>query len=73
MSLLDKYEMYIDGVPVSKCTSFHLDIKIGKNEEKRQRREAARRKRASRGTISITLPREKPWHERILVKEVKNE
>lgn len=73
MSLLDKYEMCIDGVPVSKCTSDHLDIKIGKNEEKRQRRKAAKRKRASRGTISITLPREKPWHEKILVKEVKNE
>lgn len=67
MDLLDKYEMYIDGIPVSKCTSDHLDLKIGKNEEKRQRREAARRKRASRGTISITLPREKPWHERILI------
>lgn len=73
MSLLDKYEMYIDGVPVSKCASDHFDIKIGKNEAKRQRRKAARRKRASRGTISITLPREKPWHEKILVKEVKIE
>lgn len=40
-----------------------------KNQKKKDRKKYFKQKRKMRGNITIELPREKSWHERIVIKE----
>lgn len=66
---LNDFEITVDGVPIKKVTSDRLEVQMGTNERKRLHREAAKRKRKMRGSITFELPKETPWHKKILIKE----
>lgn len=65
---LSDYTITLDGQPVSISREPLLDTR-SKNQRRKDRKEWFKQKRKMRGSIEIELPLEKPWHERIVIKE----
>ena len=65
---LSDYQIYINGQPIKRAEGFS-DTR-SKNQKKKDRREFYKNKRKSRGSLSFTIEKEKPWHERIIIKSV---
>ena len=75
MEFMDKYNLFIVGengesIAIKRAEGFP-DTR-SKNQKKKDRREFYKNKRKSRGSLSFTIEREKPWHERIIIKSVDN-
>ncbi len=66
---LNDYKITLNGQPLVRSDSFP-DTR-SKNQKKKDRREYFKQKRKMRGSLTIELPMEKPWHERIVIKESK--
>jgi hypothetical protein len=66
---LNDLKITLNGQPVVRSDSFP-DTR-SKNQKKKDRKEYFKQKRKIRGSLTIELPMEKPWHERIVVKESK--
>ena len=72
---MDKYNLFIVGengesITIKRAEGFP-DTR-SKNQKKKDRREFYKNKRKSRGSLSFTIEKEKPWHERIIIKSVDN-
>lgn len=68
---LNDYKIFINGQPVKRSNStddLFPDTR-SKNQKKKDRKEYYRQKRKMRGSLTIELPMEKPWYERIVIKE----
>ena len=73
MEFMDKYNLFVVGengesIAIKKAEDFP-DTR-SKNQKKKDLREFYKNKRKSRGSLSFTIEREKPWHERIIIKSV---
>lgn len=73
MEFMDKYNLFIVGengesIAIKKAEDFP-DTR-SKNQKKKDRREFYKNKRKSRGSLNFTIEKEKPWHERIIIKSV---
>ena len=66
---LNDWKITLNGQPVVRSDSFP-DIR-SKNQKKKDRKEYFKQKRKMCGSLTIELPMEKPWHERIVIKECK--
>ena len=66
---LNDWKITLNGQPVVRSDSFP-DTR-SKNQKKKDRKEYFKKKRKQFKGISFTLPMEKPWHERIVIKECK--
>ena len=66
---LNDWKITLNGQPVVRSDSFP-DTR-SKNQKKKDRKEYFKQKRKMRGSLTIELPMEKPWHERIVIKECK--
>ena len=66
---LNDWKITLNGQPVVRSDSFP-DTR-SKNQKKKDRKEYFKQKRKMRGSLTIELPMEKPWHERIVIKESK--
>lgn len=68
---LNDYKIYLHGPTVkhSDSTDDLFPDTRSKNQKKKDRKEYFRQKRKLRGSLTIELPMEKPWHERIVIKE----
>ena len=64
---LNDWKITLNGQPVVRSDSFP-DTR-SKNQKKKDRKEYFKMKRKQFKGISFTLPMEKPWHERIIIKE----
>lgn len=64
---LSDYQIFINGQPIKRAEGFP-DTR-SKNQKKKDRREFYKNKRKSCGSLSFTIEREKPWHERIIIKK----
>ena len=64
---LNDWKITLNGQPVGR-SDFLPDTR-SKNQKKKDRKEYFKQKRKMRGSIAIELPREKSWHERIVIKE----
>ena len=65
---LNDWKITLNGQPVSRSIDV-FSVTRSKNQKKKDRREYFKRKRKMRGSLTIELPIEKPWHERIIIKE----
>ena len=68
---LSDYKIYLNGQPIKRSDStddLFSDTR-SKNQKKKDRKEYFKQKRKLRGSLTIELPMEKPWHERIVIKE----
>lgn len=61
------YKIFINGKPVVRSSNFP-DTR-SKNQKKKDRKEFYKNKRKQFKGIKITIPMEKPWHEKIIIKE----
>ena len=66
---LNDWKINLNGKPVVRSDS--LPDSRSKNQKKKDRNEYFKMKRKQFNGISFTLPMEKPWHERIVIKESK--
>ena len=66
---LNDWKITLNGQPVVRSDSFP-DTR-SKNQKKKDRKEYFKQKRKMRGSLTIELPMEKPWHERIVIKKSK--
>ena len=66
---LNDWKITLNGQPVVRSDSFP-DTR-SKNQKKKDRKEYFKQKRKMRGSLTIELPMEKQWHERIVIKESK--
>ena len=67
---LSDFKITLNGEPIKKITSNSLPDNRSKNQRKKDRKEYFKNKRKSRGSLTIkNLPWERPWHERIIIKE----
>lgn len=67
---LNDWKITLNGQPVSRSDSIddlYPDTR-SKNQKKKDRKEYFKMKRKQFKGISFTLPMEKPWHERIVIK-----
>lgn len=62
-----EYKLYLNGEPVIRSDAFPDNR--SKNQKRKDRKEYFKLKRKSRGSITFEIPREKPWHEKIIIKE----
>ena len=67
---LSDYQLFINGQPIKIRRAEGIPDTRSKNQKKKDRREFYKNKRKSRGSLSFTIEREKPWHERIIIKSV---
>ena len=67
---LSDYQLYINGQPIKRAEGFP-DTR-SKNQKRKDRKEYFKNKRKMRGSLSFTIEKEKPWHERIIIKSVDN-
>ena len=65
---LSDFEITINGQPIQKVTSISFPDNRSKNQKRKDRKEYFKNKRKSRGSLSFTIEKEKPWHERIIVR-----
>ena len=65
---LSDYQLYINGQPIKRAEGFP-DTR-SKNQKRKDRKEYFKNKRKMRGSLSFTIEKEKPWHERIIIKSV---
>ena len=63
---LSDYQIFINGQPIKSAEVFQ-DTR-SKNQKKKDRNEYFKNKRKMRGSLSFTIEKEKPWHERIKIK-----
>jgi hypothetical protein len=73
MGLTDKYQLFIVGengesIAIKRAEGFP-DTR-SKNQRRKDRKEYFKNKRKMRGSISFTIEKEMPWHERIIIKSV---
>ena len=64
---LSDYQLFINGQPIKKAEVFQ-DTR-SKNQKRKDRKEYFKNKRKMRGSLSFTIEKEKPWHERIIIKK----
>ncbi len=64
---LNDWKITLNGQPVSRSDS--LPDTRSKNQKKKDRKEYFKQKRKQFKGISFTIPMEKPWHERIIIKK----
>lgn len=64
---LNDWKITLNGQPVSRSDS--LPDTRSKNQKKKDRKEYFKQKRKMQGSLTIELPMEKTWHERIVIKE----
>lgn len=64
--MLDNYQLFINGEPIKRAEGFP-DTR-SKNQKKKDRKVYFKNKRKMRGSLSFTIEKEKPWHERIIIK-----
>lgn len=67
---LSDYQLFINGQPIKIKRAEAFPDTRSKNQKKKDRREFYKNKRKSRGSLSFTIEKEKPWHERIIIKSV---
>lgn len=60
-------KIFINGQPVVRSSNFSDDR--SKNQKKKDRKEFYKNKRKQFKGINFTIPMEKPWHEKIIIKE----
>jgi hypothetical protein len=75
MGLMDKYQLFIvgeNGEPITLKRAEGFPDTRSKNQKRKDRKEYFKNKRKSRGSLSFTIEKEKPWHERIIIKSVDN-
>ena len=70
---ISDYEITINGQPIKKVTSTSFLDNRSKNQKRKDRKEYFKNKRKQRGSLSFTIERERPWHERIIIKENYND
>ena len=63
---LSDYQLFVNGQPIKKAEVFQ-DTR-SKNQKRKDRKEYFKNKRKMRGSLSFTIEKEKPWHERIIIK-----
>ena len=70
---LNDWKITLNGQPVSRSESIDdlFPDTRSKNQKKKDRKEYFKQKRKMSGSLIIELPTEKPWHERIVIKESK--
>jgi hypothetical protein len=71
MGLMDKYQLFIvgeNGEPITIKRAEGFPDTRSKNQKKKDRKEYFKNKRKSRRSLSFTIEKEKPWHERIIIK-----
>ena len=66
---LSDYQIFIDGQPIKIKRAEDFPDTRSKNQKRKDRKEFYKNKRKSRGSLSFTIEREKPWHERIIIKQ----
>lgn len=64
---MNEYEIFINGQPIKRAEGFP-DTR-SKNKKRKDRKEYFKIKRKMRGSLSFTIEKEKPWHEKIVIKE----
>ena len=70
---LNDWKITLNGQPVVRSDSIDdlFPDTRSKNQKKKDRKEYFKMKQKQFKGISFTLPMEKPWHERIVIKESK--
>ena len=66
---MNDWKITLNGQPLVRSDS--LPDTRSKNQKKKDRKEYFKQKRKMHGSLTIELPIEKPWHERIVIKESK--
>ena len=68
---LNDWKITLNGQPVVRSDSIDdlFPDTRSKNQKKKDRKEYFKKKRKQFKGFSFTLPIEKPWHERIIIKE----
>lgn len=72
---LNDWKITLNGQPVSRSDSI-VDLfpdTRSKNQKKKDRKEFFKNKRKQSGSLMFEIPLEKPWHERIIIREDGNE
>lgn len=73
MKFMDKYNLFIvgeNGETIAIKMAENFPDTRSKNQKRKDRKEYFKNKRKMRGSISFTIEKEKPWHERIIIKSV---